>query len=169
MSSKGNKSAPGAQHPLRHGLAFFISGGTAFIVDALVLKLLTSVLGLHPIVARLVAIALAMVAGWLMHRTFTFRVAGRPSWPEFLRYAGVAWTAAAINYGLFVLIVLLDPAIEPLLALVISSVVAMAFAYLGMRFAAFRQRGEGHDLSPSPCAEGEPSARTRGEDGTPRI
>ncbi len=144
--SEGNKSAPGAQHPVRHGLAFLVSGATAFIVDALVLKLLTSVLGLHPIVARLAAIALAMVAGWLMHRTFTFRVADPPSLPEFLRYAGVAWTAAAVNYGLFVLIVLAYPAIEPLVALVISSVVAMVFAYLGLRFAAFRHRGSGpHD------------------------
>ena len=143
MLSEGNKSAPGAQHPIRHGLAFLVSGGTAFIVDALVLKLLTSVLGLHPIVARLAAIALAMVAGWLMHRTFTFRVTARPSLPEFLRYAGVAWTAAAVNYGLFVVIVLAYPAIEPLVALVISSVVAMVFAYLGLRFAAFRQRGIG--------------------------
>ena len=143
MLSEGNKSAPGAQHPVRHGLAFLVSGGTAFIVDALVLKLLTSVLGLHPIVARLAAIALAMVAGWLMHRTFTFRVAARPSLPEFLRYAGVAWTAAAVNYGLFVVIVLAYPAIEPLVALVISSAVAMIFAYLGLRFAAFRHRGSG--------------------------
>ena len=143
MLSEGNKSAPGAQHPVRHGLAFLVSGGTAFIVDALVLKLLTSVLGLHPIVARLAAIALAMVAGWLMHRTFTFRVTARPSLPEFLRYAAVAWTAAAVNYGLFVVIVLAYPAIEPLVALVISSAVAMVFAYLGLRFAAFRQRGSG--------------------------
>jgi putative flippase GtrA len=140
---EGNKSAPGAQHPVRHGLAFLISGGTAFIVDALVLKLLTSVLGLHPIAARLAAIALAMVAGWLMHRTFTFRVTARPSLPEFLRYAGVAWTAAAVNYGLFVVIVLAYPGIEPLVALVVSSAVAMVFAYLGLRFAAFRQRGGG--------------------------
>ena len=144
--SKGNGSAPGARHPLRHGLGFLVSGATAFIVDALVLKLLTSVLGLHPIVARLAAIALAMVAGWLMHRTFTFKVAAPPSIPEFLRYAGVAWSAAAVNYGLFVLIVLANPAIEPLVALVISSAAAMVFAYLGMRFAAFRQRGDGpHD------------------------
>jgi len=141
--SEGNKSAPGAQHPVRHGLAFLVSGGTAFIVDALVLKLLTSVFGLHPIVARLAAIAVAMVAGWLMHRTFTFRVAARPSLPEFLRYAGVAWTAAAVNYGLFVLIVLAYPAIEPLVALVVSSAVAMVLAYLGLRFAAFRQRDGG--------------------------
>ena len=72
-------------------------------------------------------------------------MAARPSVGEFLRYAGVAWAAAAVNYGLFVLIVLAFPAIEPLVALVISSAVAMVFAYLGMRFAAFRQRGDPHD------------------------
>jgi putative flippase GtrA len=144
--SRGNRSAPGAQHPVRHGLAFLVSGATAFSVDALVLALLTSFVGLNPIVARLAGIVLAMVAGWLMHRTFTFRVAARPSVPEFLRYAGVAWTAAAVNYGVFVLIVLAYAAIEPLVALVISSAAAMAFAYLGMRFAAFRQRDGGpHD------------------------
>jgi putative flippase GtrA len=136
--SETDTSAPGAQHPVRHGLAFLVSGGTAFLVDALVLTLLTAVVGLHPILARVAAIAFAMVAGWLMHRTFTFRVAARPSLPEFLRYAGVAWTAAAVNYGVFVLIVLAFAGIEPLLALVVSSAAAMAFAYIGMRFAAFR-------------------------------
>ena len=133
-----DRSAPGAQHPVRHWIAFLVSGATAFLVDALVLSLLTAVVGLHPILARVAAIALAMVAGWLMHRTFTFRVRARPSLPEFLRYAGVAWTAAAVNYGVFVLVVLAYAAIEPLVALVISSAAAMAFAYIGMRFAAFR-------------------------------
>ena len=136
--SETDTSAPDSRHPVRHGLAFLVSGGTAFLVDALVLTLLTAVVGLHPILARVAAIALAMVAGWLMHRTFTFRVRARPSLREFLRYAGVAWTAAAVNYGVFVLIVLAFAGIEPLVALIVSSAVAMAFAYIGMRFAAFR-------------------------------
>ncbi len=140
---KDDRLAPGAQRPLRHWFGFLISGGVAFIVDALVLELLTVVAGLHPITARLVAISLAMAAGWLMHRTLTFAVPTPPSIPEFLRYAGVAWTAAAVNYGLFVLIVLARPAIEPLVALVVSSIAAMIFSYLGMRFAAFRPRGDG--------------------------
>jgi putative flippase GtrA len=140
MWRKVGSLAPGGQHPVRHGLAFVISGGTAFTVDAVVLKLLTWVFGIHPIAARLGAISLAMVAGWLMHRTYTFAVAAPPSAPEFLRYAGVAWSAAAVNYGVFVVVVLAYPAIEPLAALVISSAVAMVFSYLGMRFAAFRQR-----------------------------
>lgn len=143
---RANRSAPGAQHPIRHGLGFLASGGTAFTVDALILALLTHVLGLHPIGARLIAISIAMVAGWLMHRTFTFAVVAPPTFAEFLRYAGVAWTAAAVNYGLFVLVVLGFPTVEPLIALVIASAIAMVFAYLGMRFAAFRHRadGEGH-------------------------
>ncbi len=140
MTSNG-EGAPRAQHPVRHGLAFLVSGSTAFTVDALTLELLTRVIGLHPILARLGAIALAMVAGWLMHRTYTFEVKAPPSVAEFVRYAGVAWSAAAINYGVFVLVVLAYPGIEPLAALVVSSVAAMTFAYLGMRFAAFRQPG----------------------------
>jgi putative flippase GtrA len=141
MADGPNRSAPGGQHPLRHGLGFLVSGGTAFAVDALALELLTALLGLHPIAARLVAISLAMVAGWLMHRTLTFAVPAPPSVAEFLRYAGVAWAAAAVNYFLFVAILLVRSETAPLVALVVSSAAAMVFAYLGMRFAAFRQGG----------------------------
>ena len=140
MISRNGKLLPNGQHPVRHGLAFLVSGGTAFAVDAMVLTVLTAVLGLHPILARLFAISLAMVAGWLMHRTFTFAVPAPPSFGEYLRYAGVAWTAASINYGVFVLIILVAPATVPLVALVASSLAAMTFSYLGMRFGAFRQR-----------------------------
>jgi putative flippase GtrA len=140
MVERGGTGMPGGQHPVRHGLAFLVSGGTAFIVDATVLKVLTLFLDIHPIAARLVAIALAMVAGWLMHRTYTFEVRLAPTFAEFVRYAGVAWSASAVNYSVFVLVVLAYPDIEPLVALVASSIVAMGFSYLGMRFAAFRHR-----------------------------
>src|SRR5882724_11480640 len=140
MSGGRKGLAPGGQHPIRHGLGFLVSGSTAFAVDALVLQVLTAGLGLHPIAARLAAISLAMVAGWLMHRRLTFAVPTPPSAAEFLRYAGVAWAAAAVNYGLFVLILLARPHTAPLIALVVSSAAAMAFAYTGMRFSAFRQR-----------------------------
>lgn len=141
MTNKWSTAAPGAQHPVRHGLAFLFSGTLAFLIDAAVLKLLTAVLGMHPILARLIAISIAMVAGWLAHRRFTFRVTTPPNLAEFSRYAAVQWTVAAINYGIFVAIVLLWPAIEPLYALFVSSLVAMVFAYAGMRFAAFRHGG----------------------------
>ena len=102
---------------LRHWLAFLLSGGIAFTVDAAVLKALTLLLGLHPAVARLFAISVAMLAGWLAHRTFTFALSVPPSLAEFLRYALVGWTVAAINYGVFAAIVLMRPATEPLIAI----------------------------------------------------
>jgi putative flippase GtrA len=142
--SNWSGAAPGGQHPVKHGLGFLFSGALAFAVDASVLTALT-LLGMHPIAARLFAISVAMVAGWLAHRRFTFRLATPPTASEFLRYAAVQWTVAAINYATFVAIVLLQPSIEPFYALIASSLVAMVFAYLGMRFAAFRKLGGTQD------------------------
>jgi putative flippase GtrA len=123
---------------LRHWLGFLSSGGLAFTVDGIVLKALTLLLGWHPIIARLFAISLAMLVGWLAHRTFTFALRVPPSLGEFLRYAAVGWTAAAVNYAVFVLVLLVWPKAEPLAALLLSSLAATLFAYLGMRYAAFR-------------------------------
>jgi len=142
MTSKWSTAAPGAQHPVRHGLAFLFSGSLAFLIDAAVLVFLTAVFGIHPILARIVALSFAHVAGWLSHRRFTFRLTTPPTFAEFLRYAGVQSTVALINYGIFVVIVVLRPQIQPLLALFVSSGVAMVFSYFGIRFAAFRQHGQ---------------------------
>ena len=43
MAVRRNRLMPDGQHPVRHGLGFLVSGGTAFAVDALVLQLLTAV------------------------------------------------------------------------------------------------------------------------------
>jgi putative flippase GtrA len=138
MIDKWDNLTPGDQHPLRHGIAFLICGSIAFTLDGLILKLLVAFAGLSPIVARLGAISVAMVAGWLAHRTFTFALTTPPTLGEFLRYITVGWFVSALNYGVFVAIMLARPATEPLLALVASSGVAMVFAYVGMRFAAFQ-------------------------------
>ena len=141
MSGRWTNLIPGDQHPLRHGLAFLVCGFISLCVDGIILKLLTVFVGLHPFVARIIAISIAMVAGWLSHRTFTFALTTRPTVAEFLRYVTVGWLVSAINYGVFVAILLLRPTTEPLVALVASSLVAMVFAYFGMRFAAFRVGG----------------------------
>jgi putative flippase GtrA len=124
---------------LRQGAGFATSGALAFATDAIVLKSLTAWTGLSPFLARLIAIAIAMVVGWLSHRRLTFAVKAAPSLAEFLRYAALAWTAAAINYGIFAVILLLRPETEPLLALLIATVVSMCVSYIGMRFGVFRK------------------------------
>jgi putative flippase GtrA len=137
-TTKGWRLAAPGQHLVQHGAAFVFSGGLAFIVDAGVLKLLTAALGLHPILARIVSLSFAHVAGWLSHRRFTFRLTTPPTWAEFVRYAGVQSTVAILNYAIYVAVILLVPDIEPLLALFVSSGIAMFFSYFGIRFGAFR-------------------------------
>jgi putative flippase GtrA len=138
MRRKWSTAAPGAQHPLQHGLAFVLSGGLAFVTDAGILMVLTVLLGIHPIAARLVSVSFAHVVGWLCHRRFTFRLATAPTFVEFLRYAGVQSTVLVLNVGIYVLILVVWPALEPLLALVASSGIAMFLSYFGIRFGAFR-------------------------------
>ena len=125
---------------MRHWLGFLASGGTAFAIDALVLKLLTAFAGWPALAARPPAIGLAMIGGWLGHRTFTFALDTPPTLAEFARYAAVGWFAAAVNYAVFAGLLLAWPRLDPLAALVISSGVAMVVAYLGMRFGAFARR-----------------------------
>jgi len=145
MTGKWSTAAPGAQHPLRHGLAFVFSGSLAFIVDVGGLKLLQLYFGVDPILARIASLSCAHVAGWLSHRRFTFRLTTPPTWAEFARYAGVQSTITlVVNYGIFALILLLRPDTEPLLAAVASSGIAMFFSYFGIRFAAFRHGHRPH-------------------------
>ncbi len=135
---------PGEPAPLgltRHVGGFAASGAIAFTVDATVLALLTRGLGVDPLLARLAAIAVAMVAGWRAHRRLTFAVTRPASLGEFLSYAAVAWTSAAVNYAAFAAILLLRPGTDPLAALVGASLVAMTVSYLGMRFGVFGKPG----------------------------
>ncbi len=122
----------------RHGAGFLISGTIAFCIDAIVLQLLTSLLGLDPIVARLGSISVAMIAAWLSHRRLTFALSTPPTLAEFLRYAGVAWFSAAVNYAVFVVLMLMWEDLHPVLGVAIAAIVAMFVSYVGMRFAAFR-------------------------------
>lgn len=123
-----------------HVAAFLTSGAIAFASDAIVLTVLTELLGIDPYLARIAAISLAMVAGWLSHRRWTFRATTPPSVPEFLRYAGVAWGVALLNYAVYVAILLSTDQFPPLGAMTVSSLVAMFASYAGMRFAVFRPR-----------------------------
>jgi putative flippase GtrA len=122
----------------RHGAGFLASGAIAFTVDALVLLALTAGARLDPFSARLLAIAVAMVAGWMSHRRLTWNVAAPPTLGEFAGYAAVAWLSAAINYAVYAAVLIAWPGTWPLVALVASSLVAMAASYAGMRFGVFR-------------------------------
>jgi putative flippase GtrA len=100
---------------------------------------LINLAGLGPFLARLIAILVAMVIAWLMHRRITFDVPDPPSIGEFLRFAGVAWTAAAVNYLVYAAILIVLPGTPPLAAMTVSSIVAAVVSYTGFRIGVFRR------------------------------
>ena len=129
---------PKPQSALAHMLGFLVSGGAAFATDAAVLEGLLHATPWPALLCRLIAIPCAMVVGWRMHRRFTFAVTTPGTLREFLSFATVGWSAAAVNYGVFAAVLLLIPTALPFIALVASSAVAMVYSYLGYRFHVFR-------------------------------
>ena len=122
----------------RHILSFGLTGLGSFAVDLAVLLALRHGLGLSPLLARVPAIATAMVFGWLCNRRFTFRIAGPPRLAEFLRYAAASGLAVAVNYLTFAVLLLALPRLALAAAAFGGSVVAAGVSYLGYRHFAFR-------------------------------
>lgn len=133
-------SEPRLDHrSFRHWGGFLFSGGVAFLVDAGITTGLIHLAGFDPFSARLIAVIIAMVVAWFMHRGITFNVQIAPSWGEFIRFATVAWSASVLNYVIYAAILLMRPATPPILALVVSSGLAAFFSYAGFRLGVFRQ------------------------------
>ena len=85
-------------------IRFLLVGGLGFSIDAGLTYLLMQLM-LAPWLARIPAIALAMVFTWLMNRYFTYKVEkARSAW-EAARYAIVALGMALCNYLIYLLLV----------------------------------------------------------------
>lgn len=137
-----DNGVPGAA---RHWGGFLLGGILALVTDAGVLQLLTAGAGLDPLVARPLAISVAMVVSFLVNRTITFAMPGRPTLAELGQFAAVSWTAQAINYAVFAAILLAMPATHPVAALIAASLVSMIVSYVGFRFGVFRKPARGAD------------------------
>lgn len=137
--------------PLRHYGGFVLAGLLALATDGLILELLTRA-GWHPLVARPLAIAVAMVVSWLVNRRVTFAMRVRPTFREYARFAAVSWSAQAVNYTVFGAILLARPATPLLLALVLASLVAMFVSYFGFRYGVF-SHGPAASWEDAPAAD----------------
>jgi putative flippase GtrA len=121
----------------RHLVGFVIAGCLAVAMDIWVGLLLAHGLGLPWPIARIGAIAASMAVAFYGHRTLTFRRTTPATMAEFLRYLGVAWTSALVNYATFIALLWLVPALPPSLGIVASAGVSMIVTYVGLRFAVF--------------------------------
>jgi putative flippase GtrA len=119
---------------------FAVAGGTGFTVDVSVLVFLTHVLSLNAFVARIVSIACAMCATWLMNRTFTFMKSRHSTAQEATRYGLVAIATALINYGLYSGTMLLFPALWPAIAAGFATSITMFLSFMGYSKLVFRPK-----------------------------
>lgn len=110
---------------------FAVAGGAGFLVDASVLALLLWATPLGPLVARVFAIAAAMLCTFWLNRTFTFGRSRRGIAAEGTRYGGVGISAALLNYAVYSALVLAFPALWPVLAVAVASLVAMVWSFVG--------------------------------------
>jgi len=122
-------------------LRFGLVGAVGFVVDGGVLQALLHV-GWGPVAARAVAVPVAVLATWLLNRSFTFPEAqDGPALPSLVRYAGVSALGASVNFAIYTMLVMLSPAMaaRPLVALAVASVIALLVNYLGSKHFAFRR------------------------------
>ena len=118
---------------------FGIVGTAGFVIDAAVLWMLLETTPLGPFLARAIAIAVALAATWYLNRSFTFGASRRSLAVEGFRYGSVGITSAVVNYLIYTLLLLSLPILQPLAALVIASIAAMAFSFFGYSRFVFRR------------------------------
>src|SRR5579862_3424589 len=120
-------------------LRFLGVGAVGLITD---LAVFTVVLahGLHPLLARLVSLAVATVVTWRLNRALTFDRSGRHSADEAMRYAAVAASAQAVSYAVFAALIVTVRAAMPQLAVIIGAACGALVSYSGQALFAFRPR-----------------------------
>lgn len=116
---------------------FLLVGAVGFLVDAGVLLALVG-LGIGPLPARIVAIAVALSVTWLLNRSLTFGPSGRSVVAEGGRYGGVGVATSLVSFGVYSLLVIALPWLPPVLALAAGSAAAMILSYLGYSRLVFR-------------------------------
>lgn len=118
---------------------FLVAGSLGFLADAGMLALLLATTPMGPFAARVLAILFALGVTWTFNRSLTFGKSRYPLLLEGARYGGVGLLSALINYAVYAAVLMLVPAIHPLVAVVIASAGAMAFSWTGYSRFVFRK------------------------------
>jgi putative flippase GtrA len=112
-------------------------GGLGLITD---LAVFTAIIvhGPHPLLARVVSLAIATVVTWRLNRALTFDHSGRRPADEAMRYAVVAASAQAVSYAVFAAFVVTVFATAPQLAVIVGAACGALVSYSGQKLFAFR-------------------------------
>ena len=121
---------------------FGIAGILGFVVDAGVLYLLKSFIGIYA--GRIVSFFMAVLITWIFNRNITFsqRSAGRSLLAEFAHYLSLMVVGGAINLGVYYLLIGRFELFQqwPVAAVAVGSVAGMAANFLSSRFLLYKKR-----------------------------
>jgi putative flippase GtrA len=120
---------------------FGISGVAGFVVDAGIVLLVTRVLGLGPIVAQVIAFTVAVTVTWLINRHWTFAEHASENWlHEWTRYVAANSVGAAVNNGVYVILVLTVALFSktPVLGVAVGSLAGMGFNFSSSKLFVFK-------------------------------
>lgn len=118
-------------------IRFALVGGTGFVVDA-GLTMGLQVWGADIYSSRLIAIALAMFVTWRLNRALTFGASEGSQVREGWRYVVIACSAAAVNYAVYVGLMLFVPGMVALIAVALATGVSMFVSYFGFSRLVFK-------------------------------
>lgn len=124
---------------MRRVAAFVVVGGLAFLVDAGVLVALERGAGWSAFEARIASIGVAALVAWRLNRAVTFGASGSSQAAEGGRYAVAAAASAAVNYGVFSVVLLIAPAVASVAAAAVATLMAAAVSYGLMQRWVFRR------------------------------
>lgn len=119
-------------------LKFTVVGSIGFLVDASVLMLTHSYLGLNLYAGRVLSFTLAVLATWFLNQHWTFK--RQTSYTDnsyrIYSYYLIQITGALINFGIYSYLINQSEFFYswPVLSLAVGSVVAMLFTYNSTRY-----------------------------------
>jgi putative flippase GtrA len=127
--------------PVRRFGSFLVVGGVGFVVDAGLLAIGISLLSLGPRVSRVMSFLAAVLATWLLNRSFTFADrASEQRAGELLRYVVTSGVSACLNLGgyFLALMALPDVVLAPYVALALGGAAGLVSNFTLYRLVVFR-------------------------------
>jgi len=118
-------------------IRFGMVGGSGLVVDLAALAFFWQVVGLDPLIARILSIWVAMTNNWFWNRVFTFRSEGSPL-GEYFRFVLVNSVGAVINYSTYGALITLIDGFSTYLAVILATLVSMTFNFVLSKIYAFK-------------------------------
>ena len=123
-------------------IRFGLVGVGGFTVDALVLHAMTGIVGVNPFLGRAVSFPVAVMATWLLNRSFTFRHTAHhhTPWRQALVYGAVQGVGGLANFGVYSAALYVQPSLRHMLLipLAFGSAAGLCLTFLGSKHIAFR-------------------------------